>query len=471
MTAVKLPGELVLVTNREPYSHERTSKGIICRKGVGGVVSALDSTMRKTGGTWVAWGSNKADFENGDVVKVPCSSPCYTLKRVKLSEKEREFYYRGFSNRTLWPVFHLFTEKAIFNTQFWKMYVKANTKFAKAVIDVATENSFVWVHDYHLSLVPSMIQNTAHKIAFFWHIPWVSWNTFSKIPWRDEIFNGLLGSDLIGFHTKYYAQNFLECAEQLGFQVNKKQSIVHHGDRDVKIGVFPVGIDYKQFTSVKNRSHTLRSKIKGEKIIFGIDRLDYTKGILERMLAFKQFIEKNPQWKGKITLVQVATPSRTKVEEYRTMKHELDESVGCINGEYSTVDWTPIKYFYQPVSFDNLVKYYKMADVVLVTPIMDGMNLVVKEYIAAKDTGVVILSEFAGAAEELKEAIIVNPYDINAIAEGIKEAVEMPEDEKKKRFMALKKRVRQKDVNWWMEKFFSEWQKLYTPAHPELGSA
>ncbi|RZB31122.1 MAG: trehalose 6-phosphate synthase/phosphatase, partial [Desulfobacteraceae bacterium Eth-SRB1] len=201
------------------------------------------------------------------------------------------------------------------------------------------------------------------------------------------------------------------------------------------------------------------------------DRLDYTKGILERMLAFKQFIEKNPQWKGKITLVQVATPSRTKVEEYRTMKHELDESVGCINGEYSTVDWTPIKYFYQSVSFDNLVKYYKMADVILVTPIMDGMNLVVKEYIAAKDTGVVILSEFAGAAEELKEAIIVNPYDINAIAEGIKEAVEMPEDEKKKRFMALKGKVRQKDINWWMEKFFSEWQKLYIPAHPESGSA
>jgi trehalose 6-phosphate synthase len=312
-----------------------------------------------------------------------------------------------------------------------------------------------------------MIRTAARRIAFFWHIPWAPWCTFSKIPWRDEIFNGLLGSDLIGFHTKYYVRNFLECAEQLGFRVNRRQSIVYVEDRVVKVGAFPIGINYQQFASESVSGRGLRGKIRGEKVIFGIDRLDYTKGILERLLAFEHFLENNPKWHGKIMLVQVATPSRTKVEEYRLMKRELDECVGRINGAYSTLQWTPVKYFYQRIPFETLLQYYMTADVALVTPIVDGMNIVVKEYIAAKDLGVVILSEFAGAAEELTEAIIVNPHDIQAMSEAIKQAVEMSDEEIKKRFLALKRKVRRRDVNWWMDRFFHEWQKLYTTTPSE----
>jgi trehalose 6-phosphate synthase len=461
---MRFSGELVTVTNREPYMHEKSSEGVICKKSIGGVVSAIDSLMVSRGGTWIAWGSGKADFEIGDVVEVPCDTPRYRLKRVKLSEKETELYYRGFCNRTLWPVFHLFTERAVFSTRYWKSYVKVNTKFAKATLDEAHDDSFVWVHDYHLSLVPSMIRSEARKIGFFWHIPWAPWSTFSKIPWRDEIFSGLLGSDLIGFHTMYYARNFLECAEELGYQVKRRQRVIYTGDRAVKVGVFPIGVNYQLFNEMKDKVKSLRSKIRVEKLIFGLDRLDYTKGILERLLAFELFLENNPQWHGRVSLVQVATPSRTKVEEYRLMKREIDECVGRINGAYSTLNWTPVRYFYQTIPFETLVQYYKAADVALVTPIVDGMNLVVKEYIATKDAGVVILSEFAGAAEDLTEAIIVNPHDINAVAEAIKNAVEMGEEEKKRRFLALKRKVRRRDINWWIDRFFHEWEKLYSSA-------
>ncbi|OYT63493.1 trehalose-6-phosphate synthase [Methanosarcinales archaeon ex4484_138] len=428
-------GELVIVTNREPYNHERASGGVVCKKTIGGVVSALDATMQQWGGTWIAWGSGRADFDCGDVVEVPCDSPKYRLKRVKLSPKDKQLYYWGFSNRTLWPVFHFFTERAVFSTMYWRAYQRANKKFASSVEEMAGPDSYVWVHDYHLSLVPSMIRSCVERIGFFWHIPWVPWGTFSKIPWRDEIFNGLIGSDLIGFHTKYHVRNFIECAEAMNYQVDKKRSVIHHEDRDVRIKAFPVGIDYQEFASEKTMPSGIRRKAAGDKIIFGIDRLDYTKGILERLLAFEEFLRENPEWHGKVTLLQVATPSRTRVEEYRLLKQEVERSVGRINGEY----------------------------VALVTPIMDGMNLVVKEYIAAKkDLGVVILSEFAGAAEELEEAIIVNPYDIHALAESIKKALEMPEEEKKERFKALKGKVKKHDINWWMEKFFNEWEKIYT---------
>lgn len=460
-------GELILVTNREPYTHERSGESVVCKKAIGGVVSALDALMVKRGGKWIAWGSGRADFDNGDVVEVPCDAPRYLLKRVRLSPKENELYYRGFSNRTLWPVFHMFTEKAVFSTRYWKMYVRVNAKFAKAVLEEVGDDSFVWVHDYHLSLVPSMIHSGASRVAFFWHIPWAPWSTFSKIPWRDEIFNGLLGSDLIGFHTRNYVRNFLECAEQLGFRVNRQQNLVYVDERVVKLGAFPIGIDYQQFASGQTRARGFRGRGVGGKVIFGIDRLDYTKGILERLLAFEHFLEHNPQWHGRVVLVQVATPSRTKVEEYRLMKREVDECVGRINGAYSTLNWTPVKYFYQRIPFETLLQYYRTADVALVTPIVDGMNIVVKEYIAAKDLGVVILSEFAGAAEELTEAIIVNPHDIPAMSEAIKQAVEMDEDEMRRRFLVLKRKVRRKDINWWMDRFFHEWQKLYTTTSSE----
>ena len=452
---------LIIVSNREPYIHEKTKKGIRCRKATGGLISALDSIMRSCNGLWIAWGSTIADFIEGDMIEVPPEDPKYKLKRIKLSENEIDNYYRGFSNRTLWPLFHLFIDKAIFSKKYWRYYQRVNSKFATAVLN--EDEDFIWIHDYHLSLLPKLIkdENDNAKIAFFWHIPWVHWDVFNKIPWRNEILEGIFGSDLIGFHTNSYARNFIECAEKIGFSVDRRKKMINYGGRHIKVRAFPLGIDYKAFRKLEIKTYRLRKKMKAEKIIFGIDRLDYTKGILNRLLAFERFLKKYPEYKEKVTLIQVASPSRTKVEEYRKIKKEIDENVGRINAIFQTMEWTPIKYFYRTIPQYRLLQFYKMADIALITPLIDGMNLVVKEYIATNDLGAVILSEFTGAAEELKEAIIVNPNDVDIMADAMKNALEMSIEEKKKRFAALKGKVMKKDINWWFRSFFHEWRKIY----------
>lgn len=454
--------KLILVSNREPWICEKSKKGIPYRKAIGGLVSSLDQAIKLRGGLWIAWGSGSGDFIKGDTVSVPPDNPKYELKRIRLSEVETERYYRGFSNGVLWPFFHLFLEKVRFDRRLWESYEKVNRRFAKTVIEAVSPSDMIWIHDYHLALVPRFIREMKKraKIAFFWHIPWVDWDIFNKLPWRKELIEGLLGSDFIGFHTKEYVTKFVGCAKKLKFSVLNKET-VRKDNRRIRIRAFPLGIERKIFRASINDVNKLRRKITAEKIILGVDRLDYTKGILQRLWAFERFLEKYPEFKGKVSLVLIASPSRTKVGEYRKMKSEIDENVGKINGMSRRMDWTPVIYLYRTFLQSQLSVFYKAADVALVTPLMDGMNLVAKEYMAAKEDGVLILSEFAGAAEDLKEAIIVNPYDTEGVADAIKYALELSPLEKKERATALRERVKKRDISWWLDSFLKEWGKIY----------
>lgn len=469
-----LKKRLILVTNREPYSHNRTKKGIIFKKSSGGVVSALDPLMQECKGIWIAWGSGNADFDfcnSENKVLVP-EQPKYTLKRIRLTKNEVAEYYRGFSNRVLWPLFHFFVEKMYLKEEYWNSYCNVNNKFAKAVLEeLNPKKDMVWIHDYHLSLVPRFIKNKEPnaKIAFFWHIPWPPWEVFGSLPRRKELLNGLLHSDLLGFHTSSYVQNFIDCAKKIPeIKINRKKKTIKLCNNKTKVKHFPIGISYKHYSKMAQSEDIIRKAIKlkkmhkDKKLILGIDRLDYTKGILDRIKAYDYFLEQNPKFRKKVVLVQIATPSRDNIEEYCAMKKEIDEAVGDINSRFGREDWLPIQYFYRKLPQESLLAYYKAADVGLLTPIRDGMNLIAKEFTAAKDEdGVLILSEFAGASEELKEAILVNPYDLKETAGAIKTAVEMPLWEKIQRFQSMKKKIKKHSAQWWLNTFLDDWEKIY----------
>ncbi|MDH5770284.1 MAG: trehalose-6-phosphate synthase [Candidatus Bathyarchaeota archaeon] len=463
---------LVLVSNREPYTHKkRTDGNIMCVRGSGGLVAALDPMMQSTGGLWVAWGSGNVDFTVSDDrgrVKVPPEKPSYTLRRVRLSSRDVTQYYYGFSNRVMWPVFCLFLDKAHFAAHFWRSYRRVNEKFARAITEEAKADDLIWVHDYHLSLVPRLIRDLAEdaKIAFFWHIPWPPLEAFLTIPWKREILEGLLGSDLIGLQTQRHAKNFIECAEK-ELNASFDGRVLKTGNREVVVKAIPIGVDYRELAAhsrkMVKRASKLRRRLSVEHLILGVDRLDYTKGILDKLCAFERFLERNPVFQGKVSLVQLAAPSRTRIPEYREMKSKVDEMVARINGRFQTTTWVPVRYFYRQIPYERLIAYYKAADVTLVTSLADGMNLVAKEYVAAKvnGDGVLILSQFTGAAEELSEAIIVNPYNVEGLAEAIKEALETPHAQRKQRMNRLQEKVKKHDIYWWLESFLSELRGTY----------
>lgn len=463
-----------MVTNREPYSHHKTKNGIVCRKSLGGVVSALDPLIKKHKGIWIAWGSGNADFkvcDSEDKILVPEEKPQYVLKRIPLTKKEIENYYRGFSNRVLWPLFHLFVEKMDPKEEYWDNYRRVNRKFAQTVLKEMKKDEWIWIHDYHLALVPYFIRKEQPdaKIAFFWHIPWPPWEVFGSLPQRNNLLEGLLNSDLIGFHTSSYVNNFMECAvTQPDVKIDIRKRIIRLDYNKTKIQHVPLGISYKDFAdsvlsqNAVKKARKLKTLHKNRNIILGLDRLDYTKGILDRLKSYEYFLEQYPEFREKVVLVQIASPSRSKIDEYCAMKKEIDEAVGNINGRFGNEEWTPVVYFSRKMTQQSLLAYYKAADVSLLTPLRDGMNLIAKEYTASKDDdGVLILSEFAGAAEELQEALLVNPFDIQATAGAIKTAVEMPTEEKKQRFHSLKKKVKEHDAEWWLDNFLQEWEKTY----------
>jgi trehalose 6-phosphate synthase/phosphatase len=441
---------------------------------MGGVISALDPLMQQHRGMWIAWGSGNADFlvtDQKKIIKVPPEKPTYKLKRIPLTKKEIENYYHGFSNRVLWPLFHLFIEKMHPKERYWNAYRRVNKKFAESVLDEMKRDDLIWIHDYHLSLVPFFIkqEEPKAKIAFFWHIPWPPWEIFYTLPWRNQLLEGILMSDFIGFHTSSYVTNFMNCAErQPGAKLNLKKKMVYCKEHKTRIRHFPLGIAYNEYHRRANSPTVLKKAVKlkklygHKKLILGIDRLDYTKGILDRIKAFELLLEENPQYREKVVLVQIASPSRDKIEEYRSMKKEIDEAVGRINGKYRSETWTPVMYFSKEISQNSLLSYYRVADIGLLTPLRDGMNLIAKEFIASNNENtVLILSEFAGASEELTDALLVNPYNLHAIAGAIKTAVDMPTEEKIRRFQAMRQNVRDHDAEWWYSNFLKEWERMY----------
>lgn len=462
------PGRLIIVSNREPYIHERTKKGVRCKVPTGGLVTALDPVMQRTKGVWIAWGSGNADAETADEhgrLMVPEQCPAYALRRIWLSVKEVNEYYYGFSNRVIWPVCHMFQENAQFNREYWDTYKKVNERFTHAVLDEVQPGDNIWVHDVHFSLMPAALRESLpdHKIALFWHIPFPPWETFSCIPWRQEVLAGLLGTDLLGFHTESYVANFLSSVRKEFPDAQVSASAVRYGGRTTRVRAFPIGIDYASYRaqseqeSIKRRSARLRGQMNTEHVILGIDRLDYTKGILNRLLAFERFLESNPRHLGKVTFVQVASPTRSIITEYKDMKRQIEETVGRVNGRFGRPQWTPIVYINRHVPGDEVLMLYRIADIAMVTPVIDGMNLVAKEYVTVNDDGVLLLSEFAGASEEMAQAIIVNPYDVESMAKAIAQAITMTPEERLRHVAALREIVREHDIFWWLDTFLEEW--------------
>ena len=458
--------KIVIVSNRVPYNITKSDGEIKYKKSVGGLVAALDPILFKNGGLWIGWDGNigyDKDFKKK--IRVGNEDHGYSLKFVSLSAKELRDYYHGFSNRSLWPLFHGFIFQSYFDLNYWKSYQSVNNKFADNILEEISGKELVWIQDYHLTLVPRKLRkiNPDLKLLFFLHIPFPNYEIFRVLPWDKKILKGLLGCDLIGFQTLRDATNFLECCKNiLNIKVNFKDKTVYLENRIIDVKNLPISIDFKMFNDLASSKGTERylKSIKrlgtGVKIIISVERLDYTKGIKERLLAINRFFEKYPQYRKKVVFLQISVPSRTKIKEYIALKREIDELVGQINGRFGDELWSPINYLYKALPQLKLAALYKISDICLVTPLRDGMNLIAKEYVSCKaeESGVLILSEFAGAVEEMgKYSIPVNPYDIEEVADSINEALNMHSNTKKMLISKLRKIVQKNDIYAWANNF------------------
>jgi trehalose 6-phosphate synthase/phosphatase len=459
---------LIVVSNREPYIHRKTRQGIKVDTPAGGLTSALDPVMCALGGTWIAWGSGSADRDTVDddsKVMVPPDDPRYTLKRVWLDQKEIDGFYYGYANQALWPLCHMLIDKARFRTRHWRHYYEVNRKFADAIIpEVRHDNDIVWIQDYHFTLLPYMLRSHSKQltIAMFWHIPWPPWEIFRVIPQRIEILKGMLGCDMIGFHVDRYAENFLECVEnELQVSSHSARMAIPYDGREIRLKSFPISIDFDSFESMTLDRKTetklagIRNNLRlhGKYVGIGVDRLDYSKGIVERIRALNLFFKRFPEYRERFTFIQVAVPSRTKIQEYNELKVRIERMIDEINADFGTENWTPVVYYSTNVPQKELVNYYRLADIAIVSSIVDGMNLVAKEFIASQveEKGVLILSEFVGAVAELDQAIIINPFDVEQFANMIRRGIEMPLAEKKRRMQKMRAYVRTHNIFDWID--------------------
>lgn len=466
--------KLILISNRLPITVTEEKQQLKFLPSAGGLVSGLsdylnslkDVSLAEFEHLWVGWPGSSVSDKNVKVVKEVLQRD-FKSYPVFIPQNLMDDFYNGFCNKTIWPLFHYFPSHAIYNDEQWNAYLRVNEIFCQAVQELIEPGDIVWVHDYHLMLLPGLLRekNKEISIGFFLHIPFPAYEMFRFLPrkWQTKILEGLLGADLIGFHTHDYTQYFLRCVLSiLGYEHIMGKIILE--DRMVKAETFPMGINFQKFFDMASsrevdKEKTLLKKIFSDlKVILSIDRLDYTKGIINRLEGYETFLAQNPKWQGKVILMMVVVPSRIGVEHYRMMKKQIDEQVGKINGKFGTISWIPIVYQYKFLPLNQLVALYSVSDVALITPIRDGMNLIAKEYIATRTdkTGVLILSEMAGAARELGEAIIVNPNDYKEIANALKEALEMREEDQKKRMQAMQTRLRRYDVIKWGNEFLRE---------------
>ena len=428
---------------------------------VGGVGATLLRLLERHGGLWIAWSGAR---DSPARMMMPPAHPRFAMVFPKLTERDILSYYWGMCNRGLWPLMHFMTPNCHFDTGQWKSYCHVNRVFAATAQSVSARYDVAWVQDFHLALVPALMRerDPGKPIGLFWHVPWPPEQLFRIFPWRRELLAGMLGSDLIGFHTRMYVKHFIDSCERIyGAEVDRATGEISHDGRITRAGAFPLGIPADYFRelsatdAVRSHARRIRRMLRTPTVVLGVDRLDYTKGVIERLLGFERFLELNPQYRRKVTLVLIAVPSRTKVAGYAALKRELDETVGRVVGRFSSEGHVPIRYLYTQFDAEELVAYYQAADIALLTPLRDGMNLVAKEFVASQlgDSAVLILSEFAGAAEELAEALLVNPYSIDQIAARLKEAVEMPLCERQARLKRLRKRVERNDLAFWSGEF------------------
>ncbi len=473
---------LVVVSNRLPVTVAKDEAGKIqLDASSGGLASGMGAYLEKQAAEegqssdflWIGWPGIDVEESDRDEVKRRLKDEQQAAP-VFLSPEEMDGFYYGFSNRTLWPLFHYFHLYCVFSEELWQAYVEVNQKFADAVLEVATEEDTIWVHDYQLMLVPQMIRDKMPRaqIGFFLHIPFPSHDVFRLLPrdWGRRLLEGVIGADLVGFHTYDYTHHFLRALLRI-LGHDHSMGTVHLGDRVLRVDTFPMGIEYSKYSDathlpeVETAMEELTGYMRGRKTVVSVDRLDYTKGIINRLNAFEHFLETNPDWLDKVRLILIVVPSREAVDEYEDMKHQIDETVGRINGNYGNVGWTPVAYVYRSVPFEQLIAAYALANAALVTPLRDGMNLVAKEYVACRTdgTGVLILSEMAGAASELPEALLINPNSMEEIADAIKQALEMPVEEQKSRLDAMQRRLKRYDVVRWAQDFLQSLSKVADP--------
>ncbi|RNI29839.1 bifunctional alpha,alpha-trehalose-phosphate synthase (UDP-forming)/trehalose-phosphatase [Rufibacter immobilis] len=458
----------IIISNRLPIKVQRSEAGLAYETSEGGLATGLGSIYKQDDNIWIGWPGTYFEDE-AEQQQVTQDLAKQSMHPVFLTESEIRDFYEGFSNETLWPTFHYFSQYAIYDDSFWNAYQQVNQKFCQAVMERAEPGDTIWVHDYQLLLLPAMLRSQIEdsSIGFFQHIPFPSYEVFRLLPWREQLLNGMLGADLIGFHTYDDARHFLSSVSRI-VGLNTSQGLIDNGYRHIMVDAFPMGIDDEKYATLaasqetKAKMDEYREALQEQRIILSIDRLDYSKGIPQRLQAFELFLKENPEFHGKVTLFMLVVPSRDQVEMYRQLKETIDELVGRINSSYRTITWNPIQYFYRSFPMEELSALYSIADIALVTPMRDGMNLVCKEFIASKldKKGVLILSEMAGASRELADAVLINPNDMGQMVQALQDALLMPEDEQMARMGQMQDIVRRYNIHHWVEIFMNRLQYI-----------
>jgi len=454
---------ILIVSNRLPVTASKKKDKINFLPSAGGLATGMSSFYQDYDCQWIGWpGIVKDRIDKKGQLEIVAKLEKFNNYPVFLSQSQIQAYYNGFCNKTIWPIFHSLTQHAVYQNSLWDEYNRVNKIFCQTILNLARTDDIIWVHDYQLMLLPKMLREKQPDltIGFFLHIPFPPQEIYRLLPWREKIVEGILGADLIGFHTYDYVRNFLDSVLRL-FGYESNMGYINYQNRILKVDTFPMGIDYERFSSsiqnpdTKKEIKKIREQIGEKKIILSIDRMDYTKGIIKRLEAFEFFLQKNPEYLEKVILIMIVVPSRIRVKQYQQLKQQVDELVGEINGKYATINWSPIRYLFQSIPFYELTALYYVADIALITPLKDGMNLVAKEFIATKNNnkGVLILSEMAGAAAELGEALIINPNNKEQISWSIKYALNMSDKIQKKRNQIMQKRLKNYHVKKWADDF------------------
>jgi trehalose 6-phosphate synthase len=461
-----LGDEVIVVSNREPFMHVHRDGQIVVKRPASGLVTAMEPVMRACSGTWIAHGSGDADRETVDKhdrIRVPPDKPAYTLRRVWLSREEEQGYYYGFANEGLWPLCHIAHVRPVFRTSDWEQYLRVNRRFAQAVKSEArTEDPVVLVQDYHFALLPRMVREILPKatVITFWHIPWPNPESFGICPWREELLDGMLGSTILGFHTRFHCQNFVETVDRyLEARIERESSTISYGGQLTRVEHYPISIQWppewvdSQLSVPLCRAKILRvERLQDDAIIgVGVDRMDYTKGILERFAAVERLLDDHPEFIGRLVFIQIAAPSRSTLEEYQQFDARVHAAVVRVNSRFGRNGWEPIRLKAEHHDAPVVNEYYRAAAVCVVTSLHDGMNLVAKEFVASRDDeqGVLVLSQFAGAARELHDALLVNPYHVEQCAQALYRGLTMPADEQRVRMRSMRRLVQEFNVYRW----------------------
>lgn len=467
--------KIIVVSNREPVIHEPIPYGIRAVRPASGLVTGLEPIVKAVHGTWVAHGSGPADRQVVDKhnrVGVPGENPEYTLRRVWLTRQEEAGYYYGLSNNALWPLCHIAYTRPIFSRSDWEHYKAVNNKFCDAVIEeIGDEQAVVLIQDYHLGLLSRLLRNRRPDltIAQFWHIPWPNREAYRIFPWGEELLDGLLGNDILGFHVQYHCNNFLDTVDRgIEAKVDYEHFRVFRGGHPTSVRPFPISVDQIQIghdaqqVAVTEKLKELRSQYAqppiDQQFIIGVDRIDYTKGILERLIGFDTLLRNHPELLGRVTFLNFSAPSRTHVEAYRELNDKIDDIVDEINWRHQTEQWVPARFLRSHHDYTTVLAAYQLADILMVTSLHDGMNLVAKEFVAARndESGVLILSTYTGAARELEDALLVNPFDTDLLADRMYQAITMPEPERQRRMKRLREAVAKNNIYRWGMRIFDE---------------